>query len=116
MDCGFNWKRRRRLRQRPCRVDNRTVQDRSSFQEQSVSARGDQDDRRHRILGRWNGWIGSIPAVRTAPWTTSLPTSSKPSIILNYRFSRSEEHTSELQSLMRHSYAVFFLKQKTNTY
>src|SRR3546814_10921165 len=26
---------------------------------------------------------------------------------------RSEEHTSELQSLMRHSYAVFCLKQKT---
>src|SRR3546814_8465662 len=30
------------------------------------------------------------------------------------RFSRSEEHTSELQSLMRISYAVFCLK-KTNT-
>src|SRR3546814_9578459 len=28
---------------------------------------------------------------------------------------RSEEHTSELQSLMRHSYAVFCLKKKTNT-
>src|SRR3546814_8459852 len=35
------------------------------------------------------------------------------------RVSRSEEHTSELQSLMRISYAVFCLKQKTknkNTY
>src|SRR3546814_2118825 len=29
------------------------------------------------------------------------------------RLSRSEEHTSELQSLMRISYAVFCLKQKT---
>src|SRR3546814_1723923 len=29
--------------------------------------------------------------------------------------SRSEEHTSELQSLMRISYAVFCLKTKTNT-
>src|SRR3546814_10765044 len=29
------------------------------------------------------------------------------------RFSRSEEHTSELQSLMRISYAVFCLKKKT---
>src|SRR3546814_2772643 len=28
---------------------------------------------------------------------------------------RSEEHTSELQSLMRISYAVFCLQQKTNT-
>src|SRR3546814_5755407 len=30
-------------------------------------------------------------------------------------FKRSEEHTSELQSLMRISYAVFCLKNKTNT-
>src|SRR3546814_6321200 len=30
--------------------------------------------------------------------------------------SRSEEHTSELQSLMRISYAVFCLKKKTNTH
>src|SRR3546814_5039074 len=29
---------------------------------------------------------------------------------------RSEEHTSELQSLMRISYAVFCLKKKTNKY
>src|SRR3546814_3962926 len=29
-------------------------------------------------------------------------------------FIRSEEHTSELQSLMRISYAVFFLKKKKN--
>src|SRR3546814_4172674 len=31
------------------------------------------------------------------------------------RADRSEEHTSELQSLMRISYAVFCLKKKTNT-
>src|SRR3546814_3717077 len=31
------------------------------------------------------------------------------------RFGRSEEHTSELQSLMRISYAVFCLKKKTKT-
>src|SRR3546814_3658556 len=30
-------------------------------------------------------------------------------------FRRSEEHTSELQSLMRNSYAVFCLKKKTKT-
>src|SRR3546814_6836882 len=29
---------------------------------------------------------------------------------------RSEEHTSELQSLMRHSYAVFCLKKKNDTH
>src|SRR3546814_1447672 len=33
------------------------------------------------------------------------------SLIFSSRF-RSEEHTSELQSLMRHSYAVFCLKKK----
>src|SRR3546814_10772327 len=34
-----------------------------------------------------------------------------------YVFDRSEEQTSELQSLMRHSYAVFCLKhKKNNTY
>src|SRR3546814_4491204 len=32
------------------------------------------------------------------------------------RTQRSEEHTSELQSLMRISYAVFCLKKKTKTY
>src|SRR3546814_1792310 len=34
---------------------------------------------------------------------------------LDRRGSRSEEHTSELQSLMRNSYAVFCLKKKKNT-
>src|SRR3546814_9236958 len=32
-----------------------------------------------------------------------------------YTRSRSEEHTSELQSLMRNSYAVFCLKKQTKT-
>src|SRR3546814_6224912 len=35
-----------------------------------------------------------------------------PSFIFGVAFARSEEHTSELQSLMRISYAVFCLKQK----
>src|SRR3546814_2924357 len=38
---------------------------------------------------------------------------STPSVAQN---SRSEEHTSELQSLMRISYAVFCLKKKTQDY
>src|SRR3546814_793973 len=36
-------------------------------------------------------------------------------IMTNPRAQRSEEHTSELQSLMRISYAVFCLQKKTNT-
>src|SRR3546814_2977734 len=35
--------------------------------------------------------------------------------VLEQRVVRSEEHTSELQSLMRLSYAVLCLKKKTNT-
>src|SRR3546814_3444374 len=35
-------------------------------------------------------------------------------IVGGVRCERSEEHTSELQSLMRISYAVFCLKKKTN--
>src|SRR3546814_10596560 len=35
--------------------------------------------------------------------------------IFTLEANRSEEHTSELQSLMRISYAVFCLKKKTNT-
>src|SRR3546814_8165191 len=41
---------------------------------------------------------------------------AKALIFINHRrtkYSRSEEHTSELQSLMRISYAVFCLKKKT---
>src|SRR3546814_9087359 len=36
-------------------------------------------------------------------------------IQLHQRVDRSEEHTSELQSLMRNSYAVFCLKKKNTT-
>src|SRR3546814_5541357 len=39
---------------------------------------------------------------------------NKVGILRGHRCSRSEEHTSELQSLMRISYAVFCLKKKNN--
>src|SRR3546814_6442095 len=41
-------------------------------------------------------------------------TSSFSASLRSWRLSRSEEHTSELQSLMRISYAVFCLKKKTD--
>src|SRR3546814_2693692 len=51
-------------------------------------------------------------ACRPYMFTASLP----PSIIASTRSAlRSEEHTSELQSLMRISYAVFCLKKKKTT-
>src|SRR3546814_3249575 len=43
-----------------------------------------------------------------------LPTGSYPLPARAIPRSRSEEHTSELQSLMRNSYAVFCLKKKKN--
>src|SRR3546814_2435286 len=48
---------------------------------------------------------------------TDVPANEFPSSWRNelMRFTRSEEHTSELQSLMRISYAVFCLKKKIQT-
>src|SRR3546814_7666776 len=48
--------------------------------------------------------------VKRAEWNTHLCMRHKPMAIYHMR---SEEHTSELQSLMRISYAVFCLKKKT---
>src|SRR3546814_14155733 len=51
----------------------------------------------------------------TCSHSTSIPTTQRPSFMLispPRRKRRSEEHTSELQSLMRISYAVFCLKKK----
>src|SRR3546814_6888587 len=49
----------------------------------------------------------TLPARRKAAHVGTRPTGPLPE--------RSEEHTSELQSLMRISYAVFCLKKKTQT-
>src|SRR3546814_3116351 len=54
--------------------------------------------------GRTRGLIHPVVADQSA-WTTLVPA---------IRSWRSEEHTSELQSLMRISYAVFCLKKKKN--
>src|SRR3546814_9716151 len=51
--------------------------------------------------------LGAERAAPGRPWWTT-PTGSS----LIRRRPRSEEHTSELQSLMRNSYAVFCLKKK----
>src|SRR3546814_7928325 len=44
-----------------------------------------------------------------------LAAAAAPARVVSLLISRSEEHTSELQSLMRISYAVFCLKKKKNT-
>src|SRR3546814_16959878 len=55
--------------------------------------------------GRWAGWL-SVDGERIAVGTDWTGTRDRSWGI------RSEEHTSELQSLMRISYAVFCLKKK----
>src|SRR3546814_3324348 len=52
---------------------------------------------------------------RVAGWLKHLENRSSSQLDANDPMARSEEHTSELQSLMRISYAVFCLKTKTTT-
>src|SRR3546814_8548657 len=47
------------------------------------------------------------------PGLDTLPSAGRIGRSDEYRSRRSEEHTSELQSLMRNSYAVFYLHKKT---
>src|SRR3546814_10495053 len=63
-----------------------------------------------------------LPALPASPWIVPLlarlPPPARPTPVPAWPMivPRSEEHTSELQSLMRNSYAVFCLKKKNETY
>src|SRR3546814_8682266 len=64
--------------------------------------------RRAGGLCRPGPWYGApVPVDRLRPPASTLAAETR-------RVDRSEEHTSELQSLMRISYAVFCLKKKKN--
>src|SRR3546814_7230302 len=54
-----------------------------------------------------------LRAIRAAKQTPVIMLTARDRV--DDRVKRSEEHTSELQSLMRISYAVFCLKKKNNT-
>src|SRR3546814_5827404 len=56
--------------------------------------------------GEYDAWLRKQPQ-RVRTWLGATGFKAKPG-------TRSEEHTSELQSLMRISYAVFCLKKKKN--
>src|SRR3546814_2286955 len=58
-----------------------------------------------RAMMHWGPLSTPAPVARAVTSTGCMPRAPK----------RSEEHTSELQSLMRISYAVFFLKKKQTT-
>src|SRR3546814_4069887 len=56
-------------------------------------------------------WVGRVAAAGRAAFSNYLGTSVvMTTIFYGYGLGRSEEHTSELQSLMRISYDVFCLK------
>src|SRR3546814_2102555 len=56
---------------------------------------------------------GTAPIAMAGKTAMSLPSRASAARQIGGRDHRSEEHTSELQSLMRISYAVFCLKKKT---
>src|SRR3546814_3184572 len=70
--------------------------------------------RSHHADGTTGGYsqLGALMAWRYQPAGPQSPWFLEAG--LGGSVSRSEEHTSELQSLMRISYAVFCLKKKTN--
>src|SRR3546814_2382772 len=76
--------------------------------------------RSSRVSALRAGWRGCILTPRSRPLTSRSPHEHSGRTLLRYgesgrrdwRRERSEEHTSELQSLMRISYAVFCLKKK----
>src|SRR3546814_17234101 len=65
----------------------------------------------HDALPIWS-WRKTESSTRSAATDGSCTGSRAPSRWCGCTASRSEEHTSELQSLMRISYAVFCLKKK----
>src|SRR3546814_8342633 len=71
---------------------------------------------RSRTLVRVSGWIEQKLAPATFPRMVDGILERKGERGEALQDIRSEEHTSELQSLMRISYAVFCLTKKNNTY
>src|SRR3546814_985280 len=65
------------------------------------------------LLGfTWGGWVTGETAKEM---TESAAEDARAELAAAVCVDRSEEHTSELQSLMRISYAVFCLKKKKKT-
>src|SRR3546814_4141937 len=74
---------------------------------------------RNRLFQMMLRWISLVPPkmveARQYRYCVERPTASGSAAAGN-GLARSEEHTSELQSLMRISYAVFCLQKKSVTY
>src|SRR3546814_15680626 len=77
----------------------------------SFPTRRSSDLRHRHRAGRLRQTLGAERGLAPLNFVEACPGRKAPAVT---DFGRSEEHTSELQSLMRHSYAVVCLK-KTNT-
>src|SRR3546814_5099507 len=76
--------------------------------------RGAQVESRHPVIAAVVDADGRLVASWGDAGAMIFPRSSNKALQALPLVERSEEHTSELQSLMRSSYAVFCLKKKTN--
>src|SRR3546814_9810951 len=65
----------------------------------------------HSLTAIINEYVNIIHSMKSKTVAATKPAQTR---IIRAVASRSEEHTSELQSLMRISYAVFCLKKKKN--
>src|SRR3546814_2711180 len=99
---------------KPCMLASFQDRGRTGYQHLGVPVGGAMDSRAHRLA---NLLVGNDENEATLEITLTGPTLrfDAPACIAicGAQLNRSEEHTSELQSLMRISYAVFCLKKKT---
>src|SRR3546814_7671781 len=75
---------------------------------------GTAERRRSREQGHLLQTSGLFQTEHQVHVLDRLPRGALDEVVQHRDHDRSEEHTSELQSLMRHSYAVFCLKKKNN--
>src|SRR3546814_3638321 len=93
-----------------------TLEEEAAFRLWRYCVEGGPDNARNfllyaaSLLGHESDWQEPRPLLRAGLY---WPGRARPALD-DLRAARSEEHTSELQSLMRISYAVFCLKKKTH--
>src|SRR3546814_1500115 len=85
--------------------------------EEDIADAPADDDAEHRIEDHVVGVAARHRGAGLRDQLQQIPVTDEDSRQIGKRIpARSEEHTSELQSLMRNSYAVFCLKKKTKYY
>src|SRR3546814_8396170 len=112
------------MTRRPARIDNAQPSSTSAAGEQAREQRAATTTRLDAALlsERVDGDMALVP-LKLTPIDIAFvmileqhfPRSKGLAVAVTFAYPRSEEHTSELQSLMRISYAVFCLKKKTHT-